>query len=108
MAVVAGMGADNIDRHFWERFGTASLLSLIGAGAANSGVSGSDQENSAAVYRAAVASSFAQSASQSLQQDSNIAPTLRTHQGKPIIVFVAHDLNFQKAMKQLNPKINIF
>ena len=105
---VAGVGADEVDRHFWERFGTASLLSLIGAGAANSGVSSADQENSAAMYRAAVASSFAQSAGQSLQQDSMIAPTLKTYQGKPIIVFVAHDIHFEGVMKQSNSKVKIF
>lgn len=105
---VAGMGADEVDRHFWQRFGTASLLSLIGAGAANNGVSTADQNNSAAVYRAAVASSFAQSASQSLQQEGLIAPTLKTYQGKPIIVFVAHDIHFEGVIKQNNSKVKIF
>jgi len=105
---VAGMGADEIDRHFWERFGTASLLSLIGAGAANVGVNGQDQNNSSSMYREAVASSFAQSADQSLQQESRIAPTLKTYQGKPIMVFVAKDLHFESASKRNNSKINIF
>jgi type IV secretion system protein VirB10 len=105
---VAGMGADSIDRHFWERFGTASLLSMIGAGTATVGVSGADQNNSASAYRAAVASSFSQSASQSLQQDGMIAPTLRTLQGKPIMVFVAKDLQFESAIKSNSQSINIF
>lgn len=105
---VAGMGADEIDRHFWQRFGSASLLSLIGAGAANAGVSTGDQENSAATYRAAVASSFSQSANKSLEQESMIAPTLQTYQGKPIMVFVAHDLNFQNAIKKTHPQVNVF
>lgn len=105
---VAGMGADEINRHFWERFGSASLLSLIGAGAANVGMSGQDQDNSASSYREAVAASFAQSASQSLQQDSRTAPTLKTYQGKPIMVFVAKDLHFQNAMKSIKPKLNVF
>jgi len=105
---VAGMGADEINRHFWERFGTASLLSMIGAGASNVGVKGDSQENSASSYRAAVASSFAQSADQSLQQENRIAPTLKTYQGKPIMVFVARDLNFQRAMKLVQPKINVY
>lgn len=105
---VAGMGADEVNRHFWERFGTASLLSLIGAGAANIGVNGGTQENSMSSYRAAVASSFAQSANQSLQQESMIAPTLKTYQGKRIMVFVAKDLYFANVMKQIKPKINIF
>jgi type IV secretion system protein VirB10 len=105
---VAGMGADSIDRHFWQRFGTASLLSMIGAGASNIGVSGEDQNNSAASYRAAIANSFSQSASQSLQQDGMIAPTLRTMQGKPIMVFVAKDLQFDNVVKSVNSSLNIF
>lgn len=105
---VAGIGADEINRHFWQRFGTASLLSIIGAGAANAGISGGDQDNSASAYRTAIANSFSQSANQSLQQESMIAPTLKTYQGKPIMVFVARDLNFQNAMKQVKPKMNVF
>lgn len=105
---VSGVGADSIDRHFWERFGTASLLSMIGAGAANVGVSGNDTENSASSYRAAIANSFSQSANQSLQQEGMIAPTLRTMQGKPIMVFVARDLQFDAAIKNTKPQINIF
>lgn len=104
---MAGMEADEINRHFWERFGTASLLSLIGAGAANVGVNGEEQ-NPAASYREALAGSFAQSADQSLQDDSRIAPTLKTYQGKPIMVFVAKDINFQNAVKQTKPAVNVF
>jgi len=105
---IAGIGADSIDRHFWERFGTASLLSMIGAGTATMGVSAGDQENSAASYRAAIANSFSQSASQSLQQNGMIAPTLSTMQGKPIMVFVAKDLQFDSAVKSVNPSLNVF
>ena len=105
---VSGMGADSIDRHFWERFGMASLLSMIGAGTATLGVSGGDQDNSASTYRTAIATSFSQSANQSLQQDGMIAPTLRTMQGKPIMVFVAKDLQFDGAIKSSKPSINIF
>ncbi len=104
---VAGLGADEIDRHFWERFGTASLLSIIGTGAANAGATAADQENSVSAYRTAMANSFAQSANQSLQEDSRIPPTLTTHQGKPIMVFVAKDLNFQKIV-QGDKKINVW
>lgn len=103
---VAGMGADHINQHFWERFGTASLLSIIGVGAAN--INAPEQANSVSAYRTAVANSFAQSANQSVQQDSRMAPTLTTDQGKPIIVFVAHDLDFQAVLKQVQPKINVW
>ena len=105
---VSGMGADSIDRHFWERFGTASLLSMIGAGASTIGVSGGDQDNSASSYRSAIANSFSQSAYQSLQQDGVIAPTLKTIQGKPIMVFVAKDLQFAESLKNTTSSINVF
>lgn len=105
---VAGVGADVIDRHFWQRFGTASLLSILGAATANTGVSGTDQQNSASAYRESIANSFSHSASQSLQQESMIAPTLKTYQGKPIMVFVAKDLHFANVMQQVKPKINVF
>jgi type IV secretion system protein VirB10 len=105
---VAGINADQINRHFWARFGQASLLSLISAGAANLGVNGEDQNNSAATYREAVASSFSKSANQSLQQDGQIATTLKTHQGKPIMVFVAKDLHFENALKKSSHQLNVF
>jgi type IV secretion system protein VirB10 len=105
---VAGMGADEINRHFWQRFGTASLLSIIGIGAANVGVNDDTQENSASAYRTAVANSFSQSANQSLQHDSMIAPTLKTYQGKPIIVFVAKDLHFENSKQKIKSNIQIF
>lgn len=94
---MAGTDPDQINRHFWQRFSTASLLSLIGAGAANVGVD--DNQNSASAYREAVANSFSQSANESLQQDLRIPPTLQKYQGKPIIVFVAKDLDFSDVIK---------
>lgn len=105
---MAGMEADEINRHFWERFGTSSLLSLIGAGAANAGVNGQDQNNSAAQYREAVAASFAQSADQSLQQEGRIPPTLKKYQGQPIMVFVAKDVHFAKVMPSIKSNIHVF
>lgn len=105
---VAGMGADEVNRHFWERFGSASLLSIIGAGVSTLGVSGGDQDNSVAAYRSAVANSFSQSADQTFQQEGKIPPTLTTYQGKPIIVFVAKDLNFSQVIAQVNTHLNIF
>ncbi len=96
----AGTGADSIDRHFWARFGNASLLSVIGAGAANVGVNSQDQYNSASAYRQAIAQSFQQSAGDALQSDSDIQTTLSIHQGKRITVFVARDISFYEALHQ--------
>lgn len=104
---VTGLGADEINTHFWERFGNGSLLSLLSAGAANVGVKSTDNENSAALYRSAVAGSFAQSAGQSLQQNGNIPPTLKTYQGKPIIVFVAKDLDFSNVNQMTHARMQL-
>lgn len=100
---MAGMGADSVDRHFWARFGQASLLSLLGAGTAtlSDGSDGNQStQSSGGMYREAIASSFSQSANQALQKDVQIAPTLETYQGKPVMVFVAKDLNFQAAVQE--------
>ncbi len=104
----SGLEADDIDRHFWQRFSTAGLLAIIGAGASNVGVSNNDQYNAAQQYRTAVANSFAQSANTSLQQNNAIPPTLVVNQGKHIFVFVNRDLDFESAMKSSMKNINIF
>lgn len=100
----AGMAADDIDHHFFARFGEAALLSIIGAGAQNYGVNNTDQYNSAALYRAALGQSFQQTAQQSLQTTNSIQPTLKIAQGNSIIIFVAHDLNFYSA---INPQLAV-
>jgi len=96
----AGMGADHVNRHFIARFGEATLLSIIGAGVANLGVTTGDQHNSASAYRSAIAQSFQQSAGQSLQNSLPIQPTITIYQGAKINVFVAKDLSFYQVLQQ--------
>ena len=50
----AGQSADEINTHFLSRFSESALLSLIGAGTANTGIGNQDQYNSAAAYRMAI------------------------------------------------------
>lgn len=102
----SGQNADKIDYHFWQMFGTATMLSILGAGASNVGVSSTDQYNAAQAYRESVAQSLAQSAQSSLSQNTSIPPTLHINQGTPVIVFVTKDLRFDKA--PLNSGMNIF
>jgi type IV secretion system protein VirB10 len=90
----SGQGADYIDRHFFERFGTSALLSILGAYTATNGVGNQDEYNSKSQYRMAIASSFQQASGQTLQHDMQIKPTLQINQGTLINVFVAHDLDF--------------
>lgn len=95
----AGQGADKINRHFLEQFGQAALLSFIGAAASSAGVSPTDQNNSIAQYRAAMAQSFQQSAQQTLQNKA-IKPTLTLYQGASINVFVSRDLSFENVLTE--------
>ena len=90
----AGMGADVVERHFMERFGTSALLSILGGYTAISGVGNSDQYNSKSQYRMGVANSLQQTAGQTLEDNIGIKPTLSINQGARINVFVAHDLDF--------------
>lgn len=90
----AGQGADRIDRHFLERFGSGALLSILGGVTATSGVGSQDEYNSKSQYRMGIASSLQNSAKQTLDQDMQIKPTLSIDQGARINIFVAHDLDF--------------
>ena len=90
----AGLGADIVERHFLERFGASALLSILGGYTAIGGVGSQDQYNSKSQYRMGVASSLQQTASQTLEDNIGIKPTLSINQGARINVFVAHDLDF--------------
>lgn len=98
----SGQGADSFNTHFIARFGEATLLSVLGAGASFGGVSTSDQFNSASSYRMAMSQSFQQSAQQSLQDTLPTQTTLHVYQGAQINVFVAHDLDFFNVLGQPN------
>lgn len=91
----AGLGADEVNHHFWKIFGTSALLSVIGAGAASFDVSSNTQPNSANQYQQAIASSLQQSAGSTLSSNLKIKPTLLIKQGSAVRVFVAHDLDLR-------------
>jgi len=94
-----GQEADQLSTHFVSRFGQATLLSLIGAGASQTGPhSYLTQANAADQYRAAVAQSFQQSAQQSLQATRALNATLHVYQGTVLQVFVTQDVNFYPAL----------
>lgn len=79
-----GLSGD-VDTHFFERFGSAMLLSVVGglstiAGSANVIIGGGGQSAAAAA----------------INQSGQIGPTIRVRQGEPIRVFTAKDLDFSK------------
>lgn len=76
--------AGDVDTHFFSRFGSSILFSVIGGlGALASG--------GASVI---VGGAGQSAASTALQQDGQRAPTIRVHPGEPIKVFTARDLDF--------------
>jgi type IV secretion system protein VirB10 len=88
-----------VDYHFLARFGTATLLSLIGAGASTIGVSPMDRDNSLAVYRQSVTQAMAQQANSTLSQQMDIPPTIHIPQGEKVVVFVNRDLDFSRVIR---------
>lgn len=87
----AGLGG-HVDNHFWERFGNAILLSLVGDfgnWASNRGQSGSNNirfDNTAQGGQEAIA--------KILERSLDIPPTLYKNQGERIGIMVARDLDF--------------
>jgi len=84
----AGLGG-KVDRHFLNRFGSAILLSIIGAGAEI--LASESGDNAVVISSSAQAFGVAQTA---LESSVNIPPTIRIAQGSPIRIFVARDLIF--------------
>jgi len=86
--------AGDINTHFWQRFGTSILLSILNAGTSTIGVSSQNRLNAANTYREAIAQAFQRSGQESLNEYGRIQPTIEVPQGTPITVFVAKDLHF--------------
>ncbi len=81
--------AGKVDRHFFERFSGAALLSAISLGQAALTNGNSTQ---VVIGSSSDASSLAGAAS--AFTPGNISPTIKVAQGTPIRVFVARDLDF--------------
>lgn len=83
-----------IDTHFFERFGSSFLLSLIDTGL-QIGVNAVDDDDQATVALE-TGSDFSRSAEIALENTIGIPPTVHVHQGSRIIVFVGKDLDFSQ------------
>jgi type IV secretion system protein VirB10 len=80
----AGVGGQ-VNSHFFSRFGSAILLSILG-GAGTLATGGAST---------VVVSGGQSAASVAAQNDGQRAPTIKVRQGEPIRVFTARDLIFQ-------------
>jgi type IV secretion system protein VirB10 len=92
-----------VDNKYRERFGSAILLSIVGAGASYltgygsgraSGSDNDDAEDAEALARETIAQSFSDMANQALSENLRIPPTISVPQGERIFVYVRQDLDF--------------
>ena len=93
---IAGIGGGRVNNHFFQTFGTAALLSLIGVGAEVVGAKTSDENNSIANVRNAVYQSFQETAGNTLKDRTSIPPTITVPHGQNIVVIVAKELDFSR------------
>jgi len=80
-----------VDVHWWERFGSALLLSIV-ADASSYGTQRLQQAQG--VQANNTGSSANQAASIAVEQSGAIVPTLNKHQGELVNIMVARDLDF--------------
>jgi type IV secretion system protein VirB10 len=85
----SGLGG-TVDNHFFQRFGSAMLLSVVG------GLSAIGNSGSAVV----IGNQTQSAAAAAVGQSGQIGPTIRVRQGEPIRVFTARDLDFSKVATQ--------
>lgn len=78
--------AGKVNSHFFKRFGSALLLSVVGG-------LGNLVSGGASVVLGGTGQSAAATA---VQQDGQIGPTVRVRQGEPIRIFTARDLDFSQ------------
>ncbi len=94
-----------VDNKWRERFGSAILLSIVGAGSSyltgysrgrhdSSGRDASDSDRAAELARDTIARTFSDMANQTLGENLHIPPTVSVHQGERIFVYVRQDLDF--------------
>ncbi|MAM83755.1 MAG: type IV secretion system protein VirB10 [Acidobacteria bacterium] len=78
-----------VDRHFWQRFGGALLLTTVD-GAIQAGVAAAAKSGTTTINTGSTESVIASSLAGSI----NIPPTIRKHQGELVSILVARDLDF--------------
>jgi type IV secretion system protein VirB10 len=86
----SGLGGE-VNRHFWDRFGAAILISTLD-GAVEAGVQSSSRGGGPVIYNPSSSESVVTDV---LKSSVNIPPTIAKRNGDRIQVFVARDLDFR-------------
>jgi type IV secretion system protein VirB10 len=85
----AGFDGD-LDTHFWERFGSALLLSIV----SDTSSIGRQQLQDSSIQVNNTTGATNTAASIAVEQSINIPPTLNKNQGELVNIFVARDVDF--------------
>jgi len=94
-----------VDNKWRERFGSAIMLSIVGAGASyatgygSSGASNgtsTDAQRGEELARQTIAQTFSDMANTALGENLRIPPTISVNQGERIFIFVRQDLDFSE------------
>lgn len=85
----AGFDGD-IDTHFWERFGSALLLSIV----SDASAIGRQQLQDSSIQINNTTGATNTAAGIAVEQSINIPPTLNKNQGELVNIFVARDVDF--------------
>jgi type IV secretion system protein VirB10 len=83
--------AGEVNRHFWDRFGAAILISTLD-GAVQAAVQSASRGGGPVIYNPSGSESVVTDV---LKNSVNIPPTITKHNGDRIQVFVARDLDFR-------------
>jgi type IV secretion system protein VirB10 len=83
--------AGSVERHFWQRFGAAMLVSVID-GAVQAAVQSSNRGGGTVIYNPSAGQGVM---TEVLKGTINIAPTITKPQGDRVQVLVARDLDFR-------------
>jgi type IV secretion system protein VirB10 len=91
----AGFGG-HVDNHWWERFGSALLLSTV-SDATKAGIQRVQANTGGSIN--GVGNSGKEAAALAVEQAAAIKPTLHKNQGDVVSIFVARDLDFSSVYK---------
>ena len=91
-----------VDRHFWERFGAAMLISVVN-GAVQAGVQAANHSGGAVIYAPSTSQDIM---TEVLKDTVSIPPTIRKRNGDRIQVLVARDLDF-RSVYELHAPANL-
>jgi len=90
----SGLGVD-VDSHFWERFGSSIMLSVLNAGVSAAGAMAT--EGSAQTVQD-IQANLNKSSEMALEQSLKIKPTGGLFHGSSFLVYVARDIEFPKSI----------